>query len=225
MANFINLTLDTTAPASPTISIEGGAPSVSTQLVNCAINVGDAIKTGYQIKIWGNVDISNDPNVQATEAGSSWVAYASSKQIKLATGDGTKNVFLKVRDDVYNESAQASSSITLDTTVPTVTISGPDVSKISKITGKSVASFSFTVDGNFVEYKVKVVAASGNTQDTGVTILTTNGSTNMAATGSFLSTNPINCTINGKDLEVASAGDGSKVIKVFVKDSTNNWSV
>jgi hypothetical protein len=34
----------------------------------------------------------------------------------------------------------------------------------------------------------------------------------------------ISCTINGADLETASSGDGAKIVKVFVKDASGNWS-
>ena len=32
-------------------------------------------------------------------------------------------------------------------------------------------------------------------------------------------------TINGADLETASAGDGVKIVKVFVKNAAGTWSV
>lgn len=225
MASYFSLTLDTTGPSNPTVAIEANATYATQQLVNLTIGTGDATTTGYQMKIWGNVDDTYDTNVKSTEATSAWITYATTKQVKLSTTDGTKTIYLKIRDDVYNESAQASDSINLDTTKPVVTISGPDVSKISKITGKDVASFSFTVDQAFVEYKVKVVSASGSAENTGTQIPTTGGSTNMSGTaGNYAASTAINCTIDGVDLETAAAGDGSKVIKVFVKDSAGNWS-
>ena len=54
---------------------------------------------------------------------------------------------------------------------------------------------------------------------------TANGSTNMSATGEFADAEAINCTITGADLEAASAGDGEKVIKVFVRHAAGTWSV
>lgn len=225
MANFFNLTLDTTGPANPTISIESGASYATAQLVNLTIATSDGTTTGYQMKIWGNVDTTYDTNVKDTEALSQWITYATTKQVKLLTGDGTKTVYLKIRDDVYNESAQASDAITLDTTRPVVTISGPDVSKISEQSGKDVASFSFTVDQAFIEYKVKVVASSGSAENTGTQIPVTAGSTNMSGiAGNYAAATAINCTIKGTDLETASAGDGAKVVKIFVKDAAGNWS-
>lgn len=226
MANNFTLTLDTTGPASPSVIIDSNAAYATAQLVNLAIGTADGVTTGYQMKIWGSVDAAYDVNVQATEGASAWITYATTKQVKLSTGDGAKTINLKIRDDVFNESAQASDSINLDTTKPVVTISGPDVPKISEITGKDIASFSFTVDQVFSEYKIKVVASSGSAESTGVQIGTASGSTNMSgAAGNYAAATAINCTIEATDLKTASAGDGAKIIKVFVKDAAGNWSV
>lgn len=225
MANWFNLILDTLGPQGVTLSINSGAAYTNDQLVTLSIGCSDPDKTGYQMKIWGNVDTAYDTNIQATEGASTWITYAASKQIKLATGDGTKTVYVKIRDDVWNESAQASDSITLDTTVPVVTITGPDVGKVSKVASKDTAAFSFSVDQAFVEYKVKVVPSTSSLHTAGTQIPTTAGSTNMSGSGSFEASTPIASTIKGADLETASAGDGTKIIKTFVKDAAGNWSV
>ena len=226
MANYFTITLDTTAPASPTRVIEGGAAYIAAQLVNIAISTGDSVTTGYQMKIWGDVDGSNDSNVQTAEGTSSWITYATSKQIKLSTGDALKTLYLKIRDDVYNISAQTSDTITLDTTLPVVTIqSGPDIVKISKQTGKNLVTFAWQSDSAFTDYMVKVVPASGSSNSAGTAILTTNGSTYVAASGSFPATTNITTTVRGEDLEVAGSGDGDKIVKIFVKESSGNWSV
>jgi len=226
MSSYFNLTLDTLAPSSPAILIEGGAAYTSAQLVNCGITTGDGDITGYQMKIWGNVDPAYDANVQATEGASAWISFNATKQVKLSSGDGSKTLYLKIRDNVYNESSQASDSITLDMTVPVSTISvGPDVAKISKIAGKRTCSFSFQCDSIFDEYKVKVVPATDSIHSAGTLIGMTNGSTNMSgAAGSYPATTNINCTIDGADLEAASSGDGQKIIKVFTKDQSGLWS-
>jgi hypothetical protein len=226
MANYFNLTLDTTGPASPSVSINSGAQYAIAQLVTATIGTTDGTTTGYQMKIWGDVDTANDTNIQATEATSTWISYSTSKQVKLSSTDGSKTINVKIRDDVNNESAIASDSILLDTTRPVVTISGPDVTKISKISGKNTVSFSFTSDSIFDQYKVKVVASSGAAENTGTQIGVTNGSTNMSGNaGNYPASTAINCTINGADLEAASSGDGSKIIKVFVIDDAGNWSI
>ena len=222
MANYLTLTLDTTAPASPTIDV--GGTYTAAQLINAVIGTGDGTTTNYQMKLWGNVDTAFDVNVQATEAASAWITYATSKQIKLASGDGSKTVYVKIRDDVYNESAQASDSITLDSTKPIVSLTSDGITKVSKIAGKNVATFSFTSDTDYVEYKIKVVTSSSADESTGTLLGTTNGSSNVAGTGTFVGSTPKTVTVNGADLQAASAGDGAKIVKVFVKDASGNWS-
>jgi hypothetical protein len=227
LANFVYITLDTTAPSNPVITISGGAVFTTAQLVNLAVSVGDGDTTGYQMLIWGDVDATYDTNIKATEATSSWMTYNATPQIKLSTGDGNKTINLRVRDDVNNASSVAVDSISMDTSIPTVTVSSPDVSKISKVTGKNTFSFTFSSNENFVEYKVKLVGATGATENTGITIPTAGGSTNTSGVaGNYTSGQVITTTIKGADLESAGATtDGQKIIKVFVKDTSNLWSV
>lgn len=234
MANYFTLTLDTTGPASPTISLAGGAQYTNAQLINATISTSDVSTTGYQMKLWGDLDvawaISGGVAVAGTstldEAHANWITYATTQQVKLSTGDGSKTTYLKIRDNVYNPSAQASTSINLDTALPTVTISGPDVNIISQQSGKNVSSFSFQSSVAFQQYIVKVVSASGADHTTGFTIGTSNGSTNMSGVGgNYPANTPINCSINGLDLSTASAGDGPKIIKIFIEDLASNWSV
>lgn len=224
MANYFTLFLDTTAPSNASLSLEGGAQYAVQQLINATIGTTDGTTTGYQMKIWGDVDTTFDTNIKDSESESTWITFAKTKQIKLSNGDGNKTVSVKIRDDVHNESAIVSDSILLDMTKPVVTVTNPDVGKISKVNGKNVASFSFTVDSEFTEYKVKVVSSSGASHDTGVVIPTTAGSTNMSGEGEFAKNTPIDCQVFGTDLESASSGDGAKQIKLFVKDLAGNWS-
>ena len=218
MASYFNLTLDTLAPQGLTIKLNNGSQYTTSKAVQLAINVTDESAVGYQMKIWGIDGI-------AKESDAVWETLANVKDITLPTGDGLKTVYVKVRDDVYNETAVASTSITLDTSVPAVTIIGPDVSKISKTAPKNVATFSFTSDVAFTEYKIKVVPSKSSLHDAGTLIGTANGSTNMSATGTFKASTAISCKIYGKDLEIASSGDGEKIIKVFVKNTVGTWSV
>lgn len=218
MASFFNLTLDTTGPQSVAVSINNGAAKTNTRVVNLAISTADGSTTGYQMKIWGIDGVAN-------EGSASWETFQSAKQVTLTTGDGTKTVYVKLRDDVYNESAVVNDTIVLDTNVPVVTITGPDYSKISKVGGKDTATISFVSDVDFVQYKVCVVSASTDTQALGTVIPTTGGSTNTSGSGSFDAQDDITVTIKGADLEAASAGDGTKIVKVFVKTDGDNWSV
>lgn len=218
MASYFNLILDTLAPSGLTLQINGGAQYTTAQEVTLTISVDDADTSGYQMKIWGI-------NGATTETNASWETYTTSKTVTLPTGDGLKTIYIKVRDDVYNESSSVSSSITLNTSVPTVTITGPDVTRISKVSPKNVSTFSFISDSNFTEYKVKVVPSSASLQDAGISIGTSGGSTNMSGSGTFEANTAIICKIYGSDLETASSGDGAKIIKVFVKNDAGTWSV
>ena len=227
MASYFNLTLDTTAPSGGSITL---ASLTNTRTITATISATGAT----QMKIYGDVGTGS---TATAEASASWETYAESKSIQLTSGDGAKTVKIKFRDSVGNESAEASATVSLDTTAAVVTITGPDVSTISKVDGYDEAAFSFSADGYdeaafsfsadgaFVEYKVCVVTSASSLHSAGTVIGTTNGSTNMSATGTFAASTAISCTINGADLEAASSGDGAKIIKVFVKDSAGNWSV
>lgn len=218
MASFFNLTLDTLAPSGLSLLINGGAQYSTTNEVSLSISVNDESKNGYQMKIWGIKGAE-------TESAATWETYSETKSVELITGDGLKTVYIKVRDDVYNETSAVSASITLNTAVPSITISGPDVNRISKVEPKNVAIFSFISDVDFVEFKVKVVPSTVSLQDAGTQIPSENGSINMSGTGTYKSGEAIQCKIYGGDLESASSGDGSKIIKVFVKNAAGTWSV
>ena len=219
MASFFNLTLDTIAPAGLSLKINGDALYTTSANVSLAITLGDNVTSGYQMKVWG---ISG----AASEAEASWETYAPTKTVSLSAGDGLKTVYVKVRDDVGNETSAVSDTITLNTAVPAVTIIGPDKSKISKVAGFNQAVFNFTCDSAFEEYKVCVVPATSSTQDAGSVIGTTNGSVNTSGNkGGYPASTNIAVTITGADLAAVSADDGVKIIKVFVRNAAGTWSV
>lgn len=229
MSNFFYLILDMTAPANPSVSINNGANYTTNQIVDLTIGTTDVDTSGYQIKIFGDIDNSFDSNIKETKEESAWIAFNNSKQIKLSDGDGLKTINVVIRDDVYNESTQVSDSINLDTSLPTITITNPDVPKISKNQGKNVASLSFIVDKPFTKYKVKVVTAENSLENSGSIIPTANGSVNTSGTGSFPANTPITIQINGTDLETVSQFNGNgkdaDCIKIFVLDESGKWSV
>lgn len=218
MASYFNLTLDTTAPSGLTLSINDGAMYATTTAVKLTIGLDDEVMTGYQMKIWGIDGV-------ADEGSATWETFAKTKNVNLASGDGLKTVSIKVRDDVGNETSVVSDTINLDTTVPVVTITGPDKAKISKVTGFNKSIFSFMSDVEFAEYKVCVVPQANSTQEAGTQIPTTGGSLNTSGSeGSYAADTPITVTLMGADLETASSGDGVKVVKVFVKTVAGLWS-
>ena len=219
MASYFNLTLDTLAPSGLTLAINDGALYATSTAVKLTIAVEDESTTGYQMKIWGIDRV-------ADESSASWESFAPSKSVNLTSGDGLKTVYIKVRDDVGNESAQVSDTITLNTAVPVVTITGPDKSKISKVSGFNTAIINFTADVEFEEYKVCVVPQSNSTQDAGTLIPTDGGSINTSgSSGEYPASENIQVTITGTYLEAAASGDGVKIVKVFVKTAAGIWSV
>lgn len=227
MANsYFFLELDTTSPNNVSLTINGGATYATSQLVTLSIGTSDSTVDNYQMKIWSlGIDTAFDTNIQDTEAKSSWVSFNNSKQVKLSSGDGNKVIYLKIRDDVHNESSQTSDSIVLDTSVATVSVSNPDVNKLSKMPNKNTANFSFTSDKDFTQYTVKVVSATSAIHSTGTLIGTANGSTNTSGTGTFAKGTPISVSIRAEDLEIANSGDGQKLLKVFVLDNSTKWSL
>lgn len=218
MASYFNLTLDTMAPAGLAVQLNGDDIYTTTPSVELTLTLTDSPTTGYQMKIWGVKGVTDEDSA-------SWETYAASKSVTLPSGDGLKTVYVKVRDAVGNETAAASDSITLDTAVPTVTVTGPDKSTISKVVGFDMAVINFMSDIAFEEYKVCVVPATSSTQESGTQIPTTNGSVNTSGSaGGYEADTNIEVKINGTDLETASSGDGVKIVKVFVKNAAGTWS-
>lgn len=219
MASFFNLTLDTLAPAGLTAKVNDDALYTTTQAVTLKLTLADADTTGYQMKIWG-IDGVDD------EASAPWETYTAEKSVTLPSGDGLKTISVKVRDSVGNATAAASDTITLNTVVPVVSITGPDKSVISKVDGFDSAVISFSSDVVFDEYKVCVVPATNSLQGAGVVIPTVGGSENTSGSaGNYPADQAVSVTIRGADLEAASSGDGQKIVKVFVKNVAGTWSV
>jgi hypothetical protein len=220
MASTFTLTLDTTAPQGATLTLSAGAAYTASTAATADFATSDADTTGYQVKVWG--ELSGGP---ATEGAASWQSYSASIAITLSTGDGLKTVSGKIRDDVGNETAVLTNTITLDTTSPVPTISVAFApTKISKITGFDASTGSFQSDTAIQAWKFKVVPATDSVHTAGTTIPTTGGSQNTTGGALAITTNQ-SVTIVGADLETASSGDGPKIVKVFVQDLAGSWSL
>ena len=73
---------------------------------------------------------------------------------------------------------------------------------------------------------MRVVPSTSSLHDAGTEIPTTGGSTNTSGSaGGYKANTAINVTVKGADLEAASSGDGTKIVKVFVKNAAGTWSV
>lgn len=228
MATNFLLTFDSAAPAGGAVLINAGAVFTTSVDVSVAITSTDPSTVGYQVKIYGDVDDAFAPaQYRALEANAPWVSLASPHLVRVAAGDGVKTVRVKIRDDVLNPSGELTDTITLDTSAPVPNVTaGPTPARISEQATKDTASFTWSVDTTFEEYKIKVVTNAGDAHTAGAQIPTTAGSTNMSgAAGGYPAATGITSTIKGTDLKAALAGDGDKRVKVFVRDAVGNWSV
>lgn len=216
MASYFNLTLDTAAPEGLTLSLTGNSTAsagyTNTAAVTLTASVADADTTGYQMKVWGYDGVESEDLAV-------WEDYAASKSITLTSGDGLKTVYAAVRDDVGNESAAASASITLDTAVPVITITGPDHARISKVSGYDTANFSFTVDTHFTQYMIRAVPETTSSRTEGVLLTVELGYLGFDADVS------LPASITASDLETAGIGDdGVKIIKIFARNDAGTWN-
>lgn len=219
MASYFHVTLDTTAPSDVALTINNGALYASSTAVNLNITLADEQTEGYQMKIWGVAGAQEETQAK-------WENFVPSKGVNLTDGDGMKTVFLKMRDDVGNESLTVSAQITLNTSVPVVTVTGPDRSKISTEDEFDQSVFHFSADVPFEAYKVCVVPTVSAQQEEGTPIPTEGGSQNTSGeAGGYPASANMEVTITGADLERVSPGDGVKVIKVFVRNTSGIWSV
>lgn len=237
--NYVYITLDTTAPANPTVVIEGGALAVANQLVGLTIHTDDddnagIDKTGYMMKIWGSnssIDESYDSKVTNDENTATWFAYTTNPQVKLSAGDGTKTINVRVRDAVNNPSNVAIDSVNLDATIPTITVTYTAMT-ISEQAGKDTFSFTFQSTDAFTDYKVMLVTDTGATDSAGTQIQSTNGSTYVQGNATtdnggvnWTSSSVITVTLKAQDLRLAGANmNGQNIIKPFVKNEAGVWS-
>ena len=225
--SYFNLTLDTLPPQGVSLIINDGAAVVGQAAVTAAIACSDSPTTGYTMKIYGDVyDAVKQNSVALTENDAAWETYSTTKALTLLGADGSKTIRLKIRDDVHNTTAEITCTVALDTVVPTVTITGPDVAKISEQPTKNTSAFTFTADKPFVNYKVMMVQSISAVQNTpsNVQIPSDGGSVGMTDSGTFAANTAVECSVNGTDLKTAVGGsDGAYIIKVFVFDGVH-WS-
>lgn len=189
-------------------------------------------------------------NAKVTES-TVWLpfVYDSGEQYKAisnmycTSGDGQKDVYLRVMDNAGNISNPVGPRYFIyDTTPPEVTVTDVDHNRISKVheyrytsTGATTkyadeTHFTFTPDSEIQAYKVcayedQAAAEAGSHADDAIG--STGGSVNMSATG--LSSNAaVNAMIRGADFEAAlgEAGevDGAHIVVVYVQDLGGTWS-
>lgn len=105
--------LDTAPPENPTFIINNGGPTTDEQIVTAHLAHCDyPIRRGYQIKIWGDVDPDYNSSVKKSEEDSEWVAFSPTYLFKLSRYNGSKTLYAKIRDDVWNETEALSFVVT-----------------------------------------------------------------------------------------------------------------
>lgn len=228
MASHFTLTLDTSAPANPTLLLNSGAAVTGAQEVAVALSTTDFLagaRDVAQMRLWGDVDPAADPLVQAAEAASPWQTFVTDYVVRLSTGTGRKTIHARLKDDVCNTSPEFCDFIDLDLDSPVVSITtAVDRGRISKVAPCNAALFIWESSRAFVRYEVRVVPSPGSPHIAGVALGTTSGSSNVVGIGAFPSGTAITTVVNGADLEAASPGDTSKVVKVYVCDVNGVWS-
>lgn len=219
MASFFRLVLDTLPPQGLSLLLNGGATITTSKLITLNISTTDPLTEGYQMKIWGDIE-----EVFAEDS-ASWKPYVTSSQLTLSDGIGSKTIFVKMRDDVLNESAVVSAVIELNTSVPVVSIiAGPDLTKLSCQPTKDHVNFSWKCDTTITEWKVCITENENSPHSAGEVIAVVNGSVNV--TGNELNSNEIIASkITAQDIILVSSDEGEKTIKVFVKTATDIWSL
>lgn len=254
MAGYFNITLDTTGPSGVSVKINGDAVRTTSTAVTLDIACADSDTTGYQMKIWGDIDGA------LTESEAAWETFATTKNITLLeTDNDVLTVYVRLRDDLWNTSDAASDTILLYMETPAVTIvSGPTPARITTFMGhddltsldkvavltKSISSVTFTADKDISDIKVMVVESINALHGDASNVLIPTGGNSKIAMGTaddaielneeggltasgldIAAGTEIAVGIFGDDLQTASAGDGVKLIKIFVREKDANWSI
>lgn len=223
MTSHFTLTLDTAPPASPLLDINDGASRTGDPVVS--LKVSSASADTREMKIWGDLDTTVDGRFQTLEGDSQWTLWSPEVIVRLTAGTGRKYLYARLRDDVMNETVAFTDWIDLDLDSPVVAItSPPNRSRISNHPPLDSVLFAWSANRPFVHYEVRVVPSTGSPFGAGVLLGSASGSTHVSGTGSFDAGSPISTTIEGLDLQAASPGDSSKIIKVFVQDAGGVWS-
>ena len=206
-------------------------------------------------KIWGDID-----GEASTEATASWVAFsaAGSQTITLhkacTSGDGTKNFYVKLKDNAGNESDTYSASFVYDTTAPIVYASS-DYAKISKVHSLRWSAANVEIEGKYndqVNVTAYIVDKDGSTTQTSEKYIAwkavayadadaakTGSASDAAIEGcSGTYTTPtsakISTVITGEAFEKALNGgttpttahamDGSHIVTIYIQDEAGTWS-
>ena len=199
-------TSDTTAPASVAISLNSGAASTTSLTVTAAISGTDAVGvTGYYLS-----ESSSTPSAGSFTTVTSATSFSLNVNFNLSSGDGTKTVYVWLRDAAGNISSPANDTITLALSGSGDLIA-PVVSSLTILEGASVSSRSVTV---------RMVG----TDAVGVTGYFLSESSTTPALSAFTMTGLTETSFTRDAVFVLSASAGTKTIYCWLRDGTGDSS-
>ena len=199
-------TSDTTAPASVAISLNSGLASTTSLTVTAAISGTDAVGvTGYYLSESGST-----PSTGSFTTVASATSFSLNVNFNLSSGNGTKTVYVWLRDAAGNISSPANDTITLALSGSGDLIA-PVVSSLTILEGASVSSRSVTV---------RMVG----TDAVGVTGYFLSESSTTPAGGAFTITGLTETSFTRDAVFVLSASAGTKTIYCWLRDGTGDSS-
>ena len=209
-----NNSSDTTAPTSPSVSINNGDTSTTSTSVTLTLSATDNVGvTAYCVKESSTSPLANDTCWTSVTSTTNYSATVSFTLSGGSVGDNTKTVYVWFRDSAGNISASASDSITLtisDSTAPT----SPSVLIDSGATSTTSTSVTLTLSATdnvgVTAYYASETSTTPSASASGWTSVTS--ITSYSATVSFT-------------LSSDSVGDNTKTVYVWFKDSAGNMSV
>jgi len=170
------ITSDRTKPTGSVLINEGATYTNSTS-VTLTLTASDGSGSGV-----GQMMLSNDGAFPAA----SWESYTGSRAWTLLSGDGSKTVHAKFRDDTGNESSIYQDAITLDTTAPgapgTPDLAAADDTGVSDTDNITKNATGLTFSGTSVEAGATVVLYSNLSGQLGSTTADGSGSWSIDAT-------------------------------------------
>ena len=124
-----NIILNTTSPTG-TIAINSESAVTDNTLITLSISAQkETVTVSVYDSVYGEVCQTIQPNIELMKISDlidmstgSWEPYTTTKAWTLTGEDGTKNLYIKFKDSLGNESNTYSDSIILDTQAPTGTI-------------------------------------------------------------------------------------------------------
>jgi len=236
------ITLDTVAPTGSIVISDSATYATSTS-ISLTLSASDGTGGVAQMSF------SND-----NSSWSAWESYATSKAWTLSTGDGSKTVYARFKDNAGNVSTAVSSTLTLDTIAPTgsiviaggalytnstsvnLTLSGSDASS-------GVAQMSFSRDNSnwstWETYstskswtltsgdgsKTVYVRYSDNAGNISAAFSSTIVLDTTAPTGSVvINSGATNTNSTTAQLTLSAADSGSVVAQMSFSNDNSNWS-